>query len=953
MGKRSSEYMPDEALLNDLAQPFPDQRELLPNGEERFIEPRRHYVLANPVYPINRDRDRIVDLMEGGEPFIVQSPTGSGKTLELPKMALETDRYDRIFVTQPTIPAARMAAQRAAAELSGLGADGQRLVGYATAMEGNLQDSNRICYVTDQKLAEMALSNGLGHNPLVVNDEFHMGKLGGDLAFTICTSKGIQTIISSATIDAEFHSRRAEEITGKRIPIITGVGRRYPVEERISGVGVAQTIINLIEELKDGGNEAPKGLVFLPGDKDIRDTYGRIHKRLPKDLRLFQVTSESSVEQQQWAMGNYKKGSVISATNILETSATVPHLDFVVDSGWQRTGIWKNGHKTLPLEPASKASRDQRQGRVGRTRPGIYTIAPLEGYPLLPFFLDPDNAPTIGRLSVPRRIGRDTTASYELRESERIDLSDVELRLQAHGMSLGTVPLMAQPSQRRIEQAKHQLRQIDAMVYGEDEISAIGQEMVKLNVDSTYARMVIEACRFGSRMTLQMIAAVSALQMKGIGATGLNRRQWLELTKEKESDLIAQLDLMMAAMPMNAKEKAAFNIIDHRFDRAVLLGTTLAERLGLDFNELAPPTEEERRILIECSLSGYHEVLARRGKRTFIDKNHDRRAITGSSVIATRAELAQLIMGETIDIGTMSVKRGLKMRKTVKMATVVTLDMLDKIVPEKMSRRLAGYDFTQTGKLVGVQHVYYENMHIDSRRQMRVVPNVETDELLVKNVCAKRRVEGSSPKLKELYEAITSLHALQDRTENNLELEKLEGYLFDIVSERAPSSVTSIAQLTDVIAPSDVRQFISDECRSAIMAKSPDTINVSLQEGNRAALEVAYRGNVAYITVLPQLVEYLPDDLTVGSHKTLLKVQGIRNVLTVAQAKEHFGRESRWYRRNGGEEAILGADMLSAEDIGAAAVRSVVSITATANTQYIIVKSFNTKKAPKKNGKRK
>lgn len=944
MGKRSSEYMPDEALLNDLAQPFPEQRELLPNGQVRFVEPKRHYALANPSHPINQDRDRIVDLMESGEPFIVQSPTGSGKTQELPKAALETGLYTDIWVTQPTIPAARMSAMRAAAELSALGADGERLVGYATAMEGNLQPSNRIRYVTDQKLAEMALSNSLGLRPLVINDEFHMGKLGGDLAFTICTSRGIQTIISSATIDAEFHARRAEEITGRPVPIVTGVGRRHPVEMRISGVGVSQTLLNLIEEYKDKGNEAPKGIIFLPGDKDIRDTHGRIHKRVPKELRLFHMTSESSQEHQQRAMANYKRGSVISGTNILETSLTVPDTDFVIDSGWQRTGIWKDGHKTLPLEPASKASRDQRQGRVGRTRPGIYIIAPLEGYPLLPFFHEPENAPTMGCLRTPRAIGHDTTASYELRESERVDLSDIELRLQAHGMSLETVPLMAQPSQRRIEQAKHHLRQIDAMHYGEDDISAIGKEMVKLNVDTSYARMVIEACRFGPRLTLQMIAAVAALQMKGIGATGLNRRQWLELTNEKESDVLAQLDLMVAAMPMNEKEKSAFSIIDHRFDRAVLLGRTLAERLDLDFDALAPPTEEERARLIECSIRGYHDIFVRRGKRTFNDKNKDRRTITGSSVIATRAELANIVLGEAIDIGAMSAKHGLRMRKTVKMATVVTVAMLDKTVPEKMSRRLAGYDFTQTGRLFGVQDIYYENMRIDSRRQLQIEPNVETDEVLVRGVCDKRRADGNHPQVKTLYKAIDGLYSLQDRCDDDLELDGLYAYFFDLLSERAPSKLTSIAEVAEIISEEDVKKFIPETRRAAIMDKSPDSVAITLEDDSPMLVDVTYRKNVAYVSVLPQIVEYLPNNLAVGSHKTLLKVQGVRNMLTVAQAKEHFGRGSRWYRRSGNQSGGTKAEWtdMTTESPESVAARTNVKIVANAET-VIIVNHFTRK----------
>lgn len=938
MEKRSAECMPDEALLNDLAQPFPDQRITLPDGEIEFVPAKGGYVVANPALPINQCRDQIAGYLDAGKSFIVATATGSGKTLELPKIAhYDIDKYNRVYITQPTVLGARNAAARLAVELTALGAAGDNVVGYQTANEGTLNENHKIAYVTPKLYAEMLLSGAVGKDDLSVLDEFHMRQVGTDLAFSLNHTHGIQTVISSATIDTELIARRAREMTGQDYPIIVGPGRRYDIDERVEPVLVSQAIINLVEEFKKAGKAPPKIAVLLPGDQAIRDIRGAIQKRLPNDMPIFRLTGESSRDHQEKATADYAMGSVILATNVIETSFTIRRLNAIVDSLYRRTGHYRDGVKRLPLEIASLASQDQCTGRVGRTMPGISFQAMLDGFPVAPVFLQ--QGQNAGRKT--HVIKDDDTPAYGRPEIESIDLSDIEIRLAVRDMTLGRLSLLTEPKRHAIEGARSRLRRIEALQYGTGDITDIGREMAKLNIDTSYARMVVEATSRGKRTGLQMIAAVSALQVKGIGASGMNHRRWLELTEEKNSDVLAQLDIMLAAMSMSNDEKASFDIIDHRFDHAMALAKTLADRLGMDFAHVAQPTDAERDVLIDCAITGYQEVFVRNGKRTFRGQS-ERRVLTGSSVILTRAKMAQLVMAEAVDIGVMH-RQGPRIRRVLKTATAVNITTLDRVVPQKISRRLVGYDMSRTGKIYGVQEVYFENTRI-GKTQKHIAANDETDSILIKNVCEKRRIEGNHPDIKALYSAIDGLKELQDRTDQDLNLEKLDTYLLGLLSERAPKSILSIDKLTEVIVPKDVAAYIPAHRREEILAQAPSNVDLALMDDTTAVFDVTYLRNVAYVHVLPQHVSLLPDDISVNGRKTLLRIQGVRNMLTVAKAKEHFGRESRWYRRGGESDSrATFVTSLTAETAAEVAGRVAISIQAQ-KAEIIITKHFNTKK---------
>lgn len=883
-----SEYVPDERLLNDMVQPHPLQRTFLPSGHETYPRPSRYNpVLINPVLPINEDRDRIVDMItaQGFRAGIVQSPTGSGKTLELPKIALETDLFSRIYLTQPTILGARTIAQRLATEFVALGADGGRIVGYQTATEGNSADHNSIQIVTADLLAHMAMSGGIPKDALVISDEFHMRKIGTDAAFSLCAMQGIKTVISSATIDAPFIARRAAEITRQDVPVITGKGKRFPVEVRKLDGLVSKETLKLIYELRSLGI-VPKGAIILPGDAEIRTMRGLIKPYMPAGMSIVKMTGESSRQTHELAMADHTEGSLILATKILETSVTVPGMHFVVSSGWHRTGDWYKGAKSLPLEPISQASADQQMGRVGRTMPGIYIEAQLDGYPVRPK-PNPDSTNSTAVRSVP---------SYERPEIERIDLSDIEMRLCAAGLSLNNLSLMTQPSRSAVAAAHERLRRIGAVEYGDLVATEVGKRMAEINLDSHYARMVEAAREHGDRIALQMIFATAALQTKGIGATSQYKQAWKGLTHEKISDVLAQLDVFIGALSMTDEEREKRDIIDRRFSKALEIAISIADRFKLEHVALHRPTDYERKVLFECSLKGYDWLFVRQDRSHFRGKDRARRTLMRSSVIEL-SDPHQFILGQALNIGYMG-NKGQRTRKAIKTVTSVDIETLERVLPERMSYRFDGYQLTKKGQILSAEVAFFDETRTGQKRHKRAEPCLETDAFLCDAIASKEVSLHDCPALVNIYKALDELHDLQHRTDEDLGVDKLAMELEMLLLRRMPAMASSVEDVATVITHDDIRGFVDEARRTAIRENAPDSIVFPLVNNTYQSFEVSYIHNVLTIHVSPQDVEFLQLNTSWSGRELQLKVQGLRKKLSILDAKEYFGRGSRWYRRN-------------------------------------------------------
>ncbi|MEM1334218.1 MAG: helicase-related protein, partial [Actinomycetota bacterium] len=342
--------------------------------------------------PISARRDELVELIRENQVVIVAGETGSGKSTQLPKLCLEAGRGEHGLIghTQPRRVAARTIAARIADELGTKVGD---VVGSSVRFDDRVSESTRIRVMTDGiLLAEIQRDRELARYDTIIIDEAHERSLNidfllGYLKRLLPRRPDLHVVITSATIDTE---RFAEHFDA---PIATVSGRTYPVEIRHRPFGAdrddlpdgerdqrdqVQAVVDAIDELADpdrGGGDGDV-LVFFSGEREIHDAADALRRRDQPGVEILPLYARLSAPEQQRIFqpsGTGVRRRIVLATNVAETSITVPGVRYVVDTGTARISRYSKRLKVqrLPIEPVSKASANQRAGRCGRVAPGI------------------------------------------------------------------------------------------------------------------------------------------------------------------------------------------------------------------------------------------------------------------------------------------------------------------------------------------------------------------------------------------------------------------------------------------------------------------------------------------------------------------------------------------------------------------------------------------------------
>jgi len=447
-----------------------------------------------PELPVSQRKDDIARAIEENQVVIIAGETGSGKTTQIPKICLELGRGvgGQIGHTQPRRLAARTVAERIAEELgSPLG----ETVGYQVRFTDVSADDTLIKLMTDGiLLTELARDRKLNRYDTLIIDEAHERSLNidfilGYLRRLLPERPDLKVIITSATIDPE---RFAAAFGGA--PIIEVSGRTYPVEVRYRPIeggedgDQGQAISDAIDELSaEGPGDI---LVFLSGEREIRDTADLLAGRdrlevLPLYSRLSAAEQHRVFERRQASAYTRR---VVLATNVAETSLTVPGIHYVIDPGTARISRYSRGTKVqrLPIEPISQASANQRKGRCGRTADGIclrlYSEADFESRPE---FTDP--------------------------EILRTNLASVILQMAAIGLGdVPKFPFIDPPDARNIADGLALLAELSAFKNGR--ITGLGRKLARLPVDPRIGRMILEADRNGCVREVLIIAAALSIQ---------------------------------------------------------------------------------------------------------------------------------------------------------------------------------------------------------------------------------------------------------------------------------------------------------------------------------------------------------------------------------------------------------------------------------------------------------
>lgn len=613
-----------------------------------------------PIYELEQP---LVAALRAHGRLVVQAPTGSGKSTQIPQMLLRHGFLDtgEVVVLQPRRLAARMLARRVAEEV---GCELGREVGYQIRLESRVSAATKVRFVTEGiLLRQMSFDARLKGVAALVFDEFHERHLYGDISLARAlqiqktTRPDLKIVVMSATLDAE----------GLRdylapCDILTSQGRSFPV-----AIEYLPKTVNFESDpvwevaARECARVAPQTegdfLVFMPGAYEIGRTVGALaqHRAL-NGCVVLPLHGELPPEAQDRAVARTSARKIIVSTNVAETSLTIDGVTIVVDAGLARVARFdpNRGINTLLVEKISRASADQRAGRAGRTAPGRCV-----------------------RLWTQRE--HEQRAAQELPEVKRLDLSEVVLTLKASGIDdIAAFPWIEKPDPKALERAETLLADLGALesgaggstaagqTHGRDAratspaaapISDTGRRMLRFPVHPRYARMLLEADARGCVRPVALMAALTqgrSFLQRGLPRAVDDARE-AALGEENESDFFLLMRAWRHADQARYDLEACRRLGIHaQGARAVgpLFASFLdiAEKEGLDVSEKRIDGAEVRK----CVLAGFSDQLAKRcdtgtlrcelvhGRRGFLARES---AIQGAPLVVV-AEISEIGRGD-------------------------------------------------------------------------------------------------------------------------------------------------------------------------------------------------------------------------------------------------------------------------------------------------------------------
>ncbi|SIQ58831.1 ATP-dependent RNA helicase HrpA [Solilutibacter tolerans] len=546
----------------------------------------------NADLPIAAHADVIIELIRKHQVVVLAGETGSGKTTQLPKLCLLAGRGQAgmIGCTQPRRIAARSVARRVAEELQvPMGG----AVGFQVRFNDQVSDATAIKFMTDGiLLAEIQNDRWLSRYDTIIIDEAHERSLNidfllGYLRQLLPRRPDLKVIVTSATIDT---ARFAEHFGDA--PVVEVEGRTFPVELRYRPLegegedeGARSVLDGIVAACDEITRENPLGdtLIFLPGEREIRDAHLALERRKYRSTEVVPLYARLSARDQDKVFQPGVKRRIVLATNVAETSLTVPRIRYVVDPGYARVKRYSPRQKLdrLHIEPVSQASANQRAGRCGRVADGVCI-----------------------RLYSETDFG--ARAEFTDPEIRRAALAGVILRMLSIGLGdIETFPFLEPPDPRAVADGWQQLSELGA-IDGQRKLTAVGKQMAKLPVDVKLSRMLIAAEKHG--VLHEMLAIASFLGIQD--------------PRERPADARAAADAVHAEF---ADAKSEFIGIWNLWDAFRIAHEDLsqsqlrkwAERHFLGFLRLREWRELHRQLKLQCEEMGWSSgrVLASSNKQ--------------------------------------------------------------------------------------------------------------------------------------------------------------------------------------------------------------------------------------------------------------------------------------------------------------------------------------------------
>ena len=615
-----------------------------------------------PIYDLDEE---IVAALTRGNRLILQAPTGSGKSTQVPQILLDGGILGggRCVILQPRRLAARMLAARVASERSvRLGGE----VGYQIRLDNVSSKETKILFVTEGILLRQMLADPqLRGISTLVFDEFHERHLYGDITLARALDlqdtmrPDLKIVVMSATLDGA-------ELQGylKPAEILTSEGRMFPVE--ISHLShdpkddpVWETATDAVAEHFE--NTEGDVLVFMPGAYEIQRTIRELQGRLGGRCAVLPLHGELPAAEQDRAVNRSHGRKVIVSTNVAETSLTIDGVTLVVDSGLARMARYdpNRGINTLLIEKISAASAAQRAGRAGRTAPGLCVRLWTE---------------------------RDHTRRplRELSEIKRLDLAETLLSLKAAGVGdLQTFRWIEPPEVQALARAETLLRDLGALD-GAGEITPIGRRMLNFPVHPRYARMFIAAEELGCVRSAALIAALTQTRSMLLRVDKKTEDERAEIFSGGTSDFLVLMRVFEWARSRDFRMNECRTLGIHS-DSARQVAKLFEQFLDIAHAEAllledTPPNDSD---IAKCVLAGFaDQVAVRRGTGTLVcDIVHGRRGLLARQSVASGSSL--LVAAEIAEIE----GRDGDARVLLSLATEIQESWLREMFPQDFSEK--------------------------------------------------------------------------------------------------------------------------------------------------------------------------------------------------------------------------------------------------------------------------
>ncbi len=752
------------------------------------------YQLGNHELAIAGYRERITEAVITSQATVITAETGAGKSTQVPQFLAEAG-YE-VIVTQPRVVAARSVAERVRDEVvSQMGDDYKNYVGYRTARERGDSDENQILFVTDglQQVRELA-GRGVGKKQVLVLDEVHEWNENMEVLVAWAKKRmnedpNFKVVVMSATMESGKLSEYFADNATREVPVIEVPGRTFEVKKEEGG-DVADQAIKFAQEGKNT-------LVFVPGKAEIDQVIAEINRANIPGVTVLPLHGQLEPAEQRKVFAKYSGAKVIVATNVAQTSITIDDIDAVVDSGLERRNEVRNGVEGLYLNPVSQADCMQRAGRAGRTKTGEYVLAQLGNNPFA---------------SMKER------EPYGTPEIIRTRLDGMVLRLAKNGFDAEELEFYHQPNPSEIVAAKSRLQKLGALTE-DGSVTKVGRDMERMPVESHYARMMIEARKYGVEVQGQLAALLAIQEAGGILMFGTRNRscdeRWRSMLEPgfNDSDMIRQLEVFIAAQGMSGARLRDFDIAGKGFQKSKDIMRDLRRVEKLNGEPLIMPDAEQREQLVRCIVSGMVDNLYMRQRygAGFTDSKGGMRETGKRSTVRP----AEMIVGMPFDLEIVARGRTVTLNIIENVTNVPSVDFLHDVAPQLFFERRERFVVMPDGQIGEEWAVTFNGRDMNERTTKPATASPERRGFIIDQLVNESWYNNP------YGEIVKEIERLQRKTRNKLTTitsSDVRGML-DVA---LPIDAATLDEARDYIPPVEIDDVISPEVRMQIDDENPD-----------------------------------------------------------------------------------------------------------------------------------